>query len=99
MSILQFLFDNAPIDKIEKEGISFLTKHSYDYESIKINYTNNIKCIINLSWYYPEKVRKIYIIGTKKMIVFDDSLQKKIKVYSKSVDSMDVSNIIQINFH
>ena len=99
LSILQFLFDNAPIDKIEKEGISFLTKHSYDYESIKINYTNNIKCIINLSWYYPEKVRKIYIVGTKKMIVFDDSLQKKIKVYSKSVDSMDVSNIIQEGYY
>ena len=33
------------------------------------------------------------------MMVFDDSLQKKIKVYSNSIDSMDVSNIIQKGYY
>ncbi|MBS56303.1 MAG: hypothetical protein CMP16_00330 [Rickettsiales bacterium] len=99
LSILQFLFDNASIEKIEKTGISFVTQHSYDYQTIKVDYDNNVKCIINLSWYYPEKVRKISIIGTKKMLVFDDSLQKKIKVYSNSIDSMDISNTIQQGYY
>ena len=99
LSILQFLFDNSSIEKIEKTGISFLSQHSYDYQTIKVDYDNNVKCIINLSWYYPEKVRKIYIVGKKKMLVFDDSLQKKIKVYSNSIDSMDVSNIIEQGYY
>ncbi len=99
LSILQFLFDNSNIKRIEKSGISFTTEHSYDYQTIKIDYDNDVKCIVNLSWYYPEKVRKISIIGTKKMLVFDDSLQKKIKVYSNSIDSMDVSNIIQKGYY
>lgn len=99
LSILQFLFDNSSVEKIEKTGISFLSQHSYDYQTIKVDYDNNVKCIINLSWYYPEKVRKIYIVGKKKMLVFDDSLQKKIKVYSNSIDSMDVSNIIEQGYY
>jgi len=99
LSIMQFLFDNNNIKDIKKNGISFLSKNSYDYQTIRINYSNNIKCIINLSWYYPEKVRKIYIIGTKKMLVFDDLLQKKIKVYSNTVDSRDLSNIIQEGYY
>jgi len=99
LSILQFLFDNSSVQKIEKTGISFLSQHSYDYQTIKVDYDNNVKCIINLSWYYPEKVRKIYIVGKKKMLVFDDSLQKKIKVYSNSIDSMDVSNIVEQGYY
>ena len=33
------------------------------------------------------------------MLVFDDSLQKKIKVYSNSINSMDLSNIIQKGYY
>lgn len=99
LSIVQYLFDNKKIEKIQKNGISFLSKNSYDYQTIKIDYSNDVKCIINLSWYFPEKVRKIYVVGSKKMLVFDDSLQKKIKVYSNSINSMDLSNIIQKGYY
>lgn len=99
LSIMQYLFDNQEIEKIEKNGISFISKNSYDYQTIKIHYSNDIRCIINLSWYFPEKVRKIYVIGSKKMLVFDDSLQKKIKVYSNSINSVDLSNIIQKGYY
>lgn len=99
LSIVQYLFDNNKIKKIEKSGIAFISKNSYDYQTIKIEYSNNIKCLINLSWYFPEKVRKIYVIGSKKMLVFDDSLQKKIKVYSNSINSLDLSNIIQKGYY
>lgn len=99
LSIMQYLFDNTPIKRVKKTGISFISKNSFDYETISIDYNNNVKCIINLSWYFPEKVRKIHIIGSKKMMVFDDSLQKKIKVYSNSINSMDISNIIQQGYY
>ena len=39
---------------------------------------------IDVSWYYPEKIRSLKIIGTKKTLVFDDVL-KTIKLHDISI--------------
>ena len=41
-----------------------------------------------MSWLDPHKVRKITVVGSKKMIVFDDmESSEKIKLYDKGVDA------------
>jgi predicted dehydrogenase len=43
---------------------------------------------IHLSWLDPHKVRKITIVGSKKMVVFDDmESAEKLKIYDKGVGS------------
>jgi len=42
-----------------------------------------------LSWLDPHKVRKITIVGSKKMVVFDDmEASEKLKIYDKGVGSL-----------
>ena len=44
--------------------------------------SGDIKIDINVSWLNPEKIRKIIIIGSKKMLVFDEMNSKQpLKIY------------------
>ncbi len=61
----------------------FLKKRLYDISSIGLNF-RNIKVEIKSSWLNPEKVRKIIVIGEKKMLQFDEMVKgNKIKIYNK----------------
>ena len=42
---------------------------------------------IHVSWLDPNKVRKLTVVGSKKMVVFDDTeASEKIRIYDKGVD-------------
>jgi predicted dehydrogenase len=44
---------------------------------------------IHLSWLDPHKLRKVTIVGSKKMVVFDDmEASEKLRVYDKGVKNL-----------
>ena len=48
--------------------------------------TNGTKIDINVSWLNPEKIRKIIIIGSKKMLLFDEmNNNEPLKIYNNYV--------------
>ena len=49
---------------ILKKNISDITNLSYKMDKIKID--------INSSWLFPEKIRQIMIVGSKKMLLFNE---------------------------
>ena len=53
-----------------------------DYDSLK----GIFQAHIHVSWNYPEKVRECVIVGTKKMLIYDDLKEDKIVVYNKRVE-------------
>ena len=70
ISILKYLFKEKVIVKnIVKRNI--LKKNISDISSINLK-IGQINCEIISSWLNPTKERKILIIGSKKMLVFDD---------------------------
>jgi predicted dehydrogenase len=74
-------------------GESYFQKGIEDYVSITLRYPNKMNFSIYVSWFCPEKIRKITIIGTKKTIIFDDmNKQEMVKIYQKSFDmsSLDI---------
>jgi len=38
------------------------------------------------SWLDPQKVRKMIVVGSKKMVVYDDIADDKIAIYDKGID-------------
>jgi hypothetical protein len=47
----------------------------------------NVPAPIHSSWLDPNKIREMTIVGSKKMIVYNDiEPQEKIKIYDKRVD-------------
>lgn len=81
ISILNFLLNQAPIE-VSAHGSCFMSEHIEDVAFINLSYKNNMKASINVSWLEAKKERIIKIVGTQKMVIFDDtSLNEKLKIY------------------
>jgi predicted dehydrogenase len=52
-----------------------------------LNFKNGLVAFIQSSWLDPNKIRKTTIVGSRKMLVYDDiEPQEKIKIYDKGVE-------------
>ena len=49
-------------------------------------YPGKIIANIHVSWLDPQKVRKMIIVGSRKMVVYDDVADNKIAIYDKGID-------------
>ena len=85
VSIVNYLLDARPT-KVSASGFSFLTNEIEDIAFMNLVYPNNKIVHIHVSWLYPEKIRKISVVGSKQMIVYDDvSAEAKLVIYDKSM--------------
>ena len=100
-SIIQYLLGDSPI-WLQAHGKSHFNNQE-DVSYIYVEYPKNISAHFHVSWLSPLKIRQLIIVGTKKMIVYNDlDDAEKIKVYEKGVDmekelSKNVSEI-RINY-
>ena len=90
LSILKFLFDN------EIKLKSYIKHDILRFNSGDIISANfiikDIPIDINVSWLNPEKVRKITIITSKKMILFDEmNTSKPIQIYDNYANYPKIS--------
>ena len=54
---------------------------------MSLTFHNNRSAMIQSSWIDPRKIREMTIVGSKRMIVYDDvAQQEKIRVYDMRVD-------------
>lgn len=69
-------------------GRAHVTSGVDDIVSLNLEFDNGVMATIILSWLDPRKVRELTIIGSKKMLVYDDtSTVEKIRIYDKGVDA------------
>ena len=84
ISILYYLLNKKIILK-KSINHDILGKKNFDISFLNLN-CGDIKIDINVSWLNPEKIRKIIIIGSKKMLLFDEmNNNEPIKIYNNYV--------------
>jgi predicted dehydrogenase len=89
ISILNYWFDSGP-KQITTRGFSFLNKGVEDVIYMTLEYPGNIGAALHLGWLEPRKVRQMTVVGSRKMLIYDDvSLDSKIQVYDKGVQGLD----------
>ena len=67
-------------------GQSYIRNGIEDDAHINLAFNNKIMANIHVSWLDPCKIRRMTVVGNKKMLVFDDTAQEeKIKIYDKGV--------------
>jgi len=76
ISILQYLTEDFPLD-VKIFGGNFLQSDISDTTLTMLEYSNNIKAHIYLSWIHPFKEHRIVIIGSKGMLTYEDSSHNK----------------------
>ncbi|KKQ76356.1 MAG: Oxidoreductase, NAD-binding domain protein [Candidatus Daviesbacteria bacterium GW2011_GWF2_38_6] len=91
ISILNFLLDTQPFE-VMAFGACYLQKGIEDVVFAVLRYQGNILVKIHVSWLDPAKERKMTIVGSKKMLVFDDlDNEMPLKIYDKRVDTGEVA--------
>ncbi len=86
ISILLYLLDEEPT-RVSVTGASYLQKGIEDVVFVSLYFPDGIMGHIHTSWLDPHKSRKLTIVGSKKMAVFDDmEPAEKIRLYDKGVD-------------
>ena len=90
ISIIQYwLNDSKPI-KVKRFGTAYVQKNIEDVVFLNIKYPNNILANIHVSWLDPNKIRKMTIVGSKKMVVYDDIAEDKVTIFDKGIDKVSV---------
>jgi len=85
VSILLFLFEQMPIE-VSARGASYLNPGVEDVVFIDLLFASGLIAHIHTSWLDPSKVRRMTIVGSQKMIVYDDlESEGKVKIYDKGV--------------
>ena len=91
IAICNYLFDDN-LSILNKEGYDFLKKKINDISFISAK-IKDIKIDIKASWLHPEKVRKIIILGKKRMLLFDElDFKNPIKIYNKYATYPKIQN-------
>ena len=84
LSIILSIFDKLP-KTISHNKYSILKKNISDISNLHMK-LDGIYIDINNTWLNPTKIRRITIIGSKKMLLFDEmDLESTIKIYNKYV--------------
>lgn len=68
----------------------FLQKDICDYVLAYLEYPNNVKAHIQVSWLHPFKEQRVVVVGSRGMIWFDDAGDKQIRLSRKTVDFSNV---------
>jgi len=80
ISILNFLFNRLPLS-VSAIGRSFVSSKFEDIAIINLEFPPKAIATLVVSWMDPIKQRLIRVIGTKKMLLFDDvSTTEKLKI-------------------
>ena len=86
ISSILYLLGKEPSD-VSARGQSYLQRGIEDVVFLTLNFNGQSLAHIHVSWLDPHKIRKITIVGSKKMAVFDDlESTEKLKIYNKSAE-------------
>jgi predicted dehydrogenase len=87
ISIILYLLDRPPLS-VNCQGKAHVNKDIEDVTNMSIDFPNGGFATIHSSWLDPNKVREMVIVGSKRMIVYDDNEPlEKIKIYDKRVET------------
>lgn len=88
IAILNWLL-GANAESITAVGHSYVQPAIEDVAFVNLQYPGKVMAHLHVSWLDPNKVRTITVVGSKKMLVYDDvSNTEKLRVYDKGVEAM-----------
>ncbi|MBC8097006.1 MAG: Gfo/Idh/MocA family oxidoreductase [Akkermansiaceae bacterium] len=86
LSIIMHIMEEAPLS-VNCQGSTHVTPDIEDVTTMCLTFSNNRSAIVQSSWLDPRKTREMTIVGSKRMIVYDDVAPiEKLKIYDARVE-------------
>ncbi len=86
ISVILMFMDREPV-WVVSTGQSFIQPGIEDVVFTTLHFADGKMAHIHVSWLDPHKIRKVTVVGSKKMAVIDDmEASEKIRIYDKGVN-------------
>lgn len=86
ISVVLYLLGDG-LESVSARGGCYLQQGIEDVVFLNLQYQDGKMANIQISWLDPYKERKLTIVGSKKMVMFDDmQASEKLKIYDKGVN-------------
>jgi predicted dehydrogenase len=86
IAIILYLLEELPVS-INCRGVAHVTPGVEDVTCMCLTFRKQRSALIHNSWLDPRKIREMTIVGSKRMIVYDDVAQlEKIRVFDARVE-------------
>jgi len=83
ISVILYLLGRAPTD-VSARGQSYLQPGIEDVVFLSMNFGDEVMGHVHVSWLDPHKIRRITVVASQRMAVFDDlESTEKLKIYDK----------------
>lgn len=101
ISIFNWLLGSEP-ESVSAIGGTFLQSHIEDVVFSTLRYPGNVLANIHSSWLNPKKIRQIIMVGSQKMLTWDDlELSTPVAIYEKGATAInepsDYSEFLRIS--
>ena len=86
ISIILGIMQRVP-EAVSCQGQSHYNKRIEDVALLTLHFAKNVIAFIHVSWLDPNKIRRTTVVGSRKMLVYDDtSPHEKIRIYDRGVN-------------
>jgi predicted dehydrogenase len=86
ISIILYLLGREP-EAVSTMGASHVNPSVEDVAVLTMHFPGDLIAFIQTSWLDPDKIRKMTVVGSRKMMVYDDvQPSEKIRIYDKGVE-------------
>lgn len=90
LSILSHWLGEEP-SRVQARGYAYIQPQIEDVVFMTLDYPDGIGANVHISWLDPLKVRRMTVVGSERMIVYDDvSPDAKVVVYDRGFSKKDV---------
>jgi predicted dehydrogenase len=86
VSVALFLLGEMPVT-LSAQGKSYLQRGIEDVVFLNLTFASGVMAHVQMSWLDPHKVRRLTVVGSRQMAVFDDMQpREKLTIYDKGVN-------------
>jgi predicted dehydrogenase len=102
LSIVNYLLGQDPVG-VSAWGECHAQRSFEDVAHMRLRYAEpGVGAYIRVSWLAPYKVRELTVVGNKKMAVYDDISDERIRIFDVGVDplsSADPLEVLPVTYH
>jgi predicted dehydrogenase len=92
LSILLYLLDE-PVVQVSASARSVFQEHIPEVAFLTLTFAGGITANVQISWLAPRKVREMVIVGSRRMVQYDDiAADESVRVFDRGMDFKEPAN-------
>jgi predicted dehydrogenase len=92
LSILLYLIDR-PIVQVSASARSIFREHNPEVAFLTLTFAGGVTANVQISWLAPRKVREMVIVGSRRMVQYDDTAaDESVRVFDRGMEFSEPEN-------